>query len=199
MWKHVADSDLSLKVKVLFCIKPHLLHFDVQKELNGFFTCVSCSIYQWSCSIANHFYYYELLINAHSLKLRKKGKNLKKQLFLYIFVQRKLRILVTGVLWLLIVVNQFCWSKRHCRFVWIGSVQLQVLIILLETYWRGGVTVSIVSHVSLHTCCTVGSHIPNWGIFVVWSLENIRNISYFRLSVSTTRPGFFFHFTFLFM
>jgi len=27
MWKHVADSDLSLRVKVLFCMKLHFLHF----------------------------------------------------------------------------------------------------------------------------------------------------------------------------
>ena len=26
MWKHVADSDLSFRVKVLFCIKPRFLH-----------------------------------------------------------------------------------------------------------------------------------------------------------------------------
>ena len=58
-------------------------------------------------------------------------------MFLYIFVQRKLRIFVTGVLWLLIIVNQFCWSKNHCRFEWIGSVQLQVLVILLKDSLTG--------------------------------------------------------------
>jgi len=66
-FKSQSEGTFFFASNLIFCT------FDVQKELNGFFTCVSCSIYRWSCSITNHFYYYyELLINAHSLNLRKK-------------------------------------------------------------------------------------------------------------------------------